>query len=201
MALTIDLAGSGSRANWVLNVGAFFAGTLLGGLASAALVIAGVSALSSFLPRSLLIGAICSAIGLAAVREVGIPVPVPYRTKQVPEWWRSVMPLRTASFAYGVLLGLGFATPFTSSAHMATVLSLPLLGSTSHVIMVIAVLAFGRILPLFIGVRATSRQAAAEGLASNEWHGRSRMLARRLPGIGASAVIVASLVHSSGRSG
>lgn len=49
--------------------------------------------------------------GLYAVRELlGVPVPLPDRHRQVPEWWRAFFPPRVAAFLYGAALGVGFLT-------------------------------------------------------------------------------------------
>ena len=40
----------------------------------------------------------------------GVPVPVPQRRRQVPDWWRTFFSPVTSSFLYGVGLGVGFAT-------------------------------------------------------------------------------------------
>ncbi len=48
---------------------------------------------------------------LYLLREVaGLPVPVPSRRGQVPEWWRTFFSLRVTALLYGVGLGAGFAT-------------------------------------------------------------------------------------------
>jgi hypothetical protein len=48
---------------------------------------------------------------LYAARELaGVPVPVPERRKQVPEWWRTFFPWPASSALYGMGLGIGYLT-------------------------------------------------------------------------------------------
>ena len=48
---------------------------------------------------------------LYAARELlRVPVPVPQRHAQVPDWWRTFYPAPIAALLYGVGLGLGFLT-------------------------------------------------------------------------------------------
>src|SRR5919109_5174495 len=48
---------------------------------------------------------------LYTAREVfALPVPIPDRRRQVPEWWRTAFSPGTAAFLYGVGLGVGFFT-------------------------------------------------------------------------------------------
>jgi hypothetical protein len=52
-----------------------------------------------------------AAAALYAARElVGLPIPVPERRRQVPEWWRTFFPPPVAAFLYGTGLGVGFLT-------------------------------------------------------------------------------------------
>lgn len=56
----------------------------------------------------LLVGALAL---LYAARELfGLPIPIPDRRRQVPEWWRTTFSARTAAFLYGLGLGIGFFT-------------------------------------------------------------------------------------------
>jgi hypothetical protein len=49
--------------------------------------------------------------GLYALREMlGLPIPIPDRRRQVPEWWRTFYSPPVASLLYGVGLGIGFLT-------------------------------------------------------------------------------------------
>jgi hypothetical protein len=48
---------------------------------------------------------------LYAAREVfGLPIPIPDRRRQVPQWWRSTFSVNSAALLYGLGLGVGFLT-------------------------------------------------------------------------------------------
>ncbi len=72
---------------------------------------------------------------LYALREgAGLPIPLPDRHAQVPEWWRAFYSPRVASFLYGVGLGVGLLTflsfgTFVAVAAAALVSGDPLLGA------------------------------------------------------------------------
>jgi hypothetical protein len=67
-----------------------------------------------------LLGAPWGAAGIVVVAVVaaaylareafGLPVPVPQLRRQVPDWWRTFFPFGSASFLYGLGLGVGFLT-------------------------------------------------------------------------------------------
>jgi hypothetical protein len=67
-----------------------------------------------------LLGAPWGGAGLAAVAAVALayaarellhlPLPLPDRKRQVPEWWRTFFSPRVAAFLYGLGLGIGFLT-------------------------------------------------------------------------------------------
>lgn len=50
------------------------------------------------------------AAAYAARELLGAPLPLPDRKRQVPEWWRTFFGPLTASFLYGLGLGVGFLT-------------------------------------------------------------------------------------------
>jgi methylamine utilization protein MauE len=57
------------------------------------------------------LGAIAVVAGLYAARELlGLPIPLPDRRRQVPEWWRTFFPAPVSSLLYGLGLGIGFLT-------------------------------------------------------------------------------------------
>src|ERR687894_208711 len=52
---------------------------------------------------------VIAVAALYAARELfGVPVPLPDRRRQVPEWWRTFFPASISSFLYGLGLGIGF---------------------------------------------------------------------------------------------
>ena len=73
--------------------------------------------------------------GLYALREMlGLPIPIPDRRRQVPEWWRTFYSPPVASFLYGAGLGIGFLTflgfgTFVASSVAATASGSPGVGA------------------------------------------------------------------------
>lgn len=64
--------------------------------------------------------AIAAIAALYALRElVGVPVPLPDRHRQVPEWWRTFYSPPFASLLYGLGLGVGFLTFLTFGTFVA----------------------------------------------------------------------------------
>lgn len=54
---------------------------------------------------------VAGAAGLYFLREAfALPIPLPDRKRQVPEWWRTFYSPSVAAFLYGAGLGVGFLT-------------------------------------------------------------------------------------------
>jgi hypothetical protein len=106
--------------------------------------------------------ALAAVAALYALREaVGLPVPVPDRHRQVPDWWRTFFSPRVASLLYGVGLGVGFLTfltfgTFVAVATAAVVSGDPLLGAA-----LCAPFGIARALSVTIAARTESTEAAA----------------------------------------
>ncbi len=141
MALTINPAVGRSRKRWLSGAAAFSIGTTTGALASALvlglLIRAGVSLSTQGMVGWVLVGMVV----WAALHDLGLPLPMPYRNRQVPEWLRAALPFEALAFAFGLLLGIGFLTLFTYSVHFAFSLLLPLTGDFSSIL--ISAVAFG----------------------------------------------------------
>jgi len=107
MVETFTPAVCGSRSRQRL-AAAFFA---LGALVASAALGAALGFLGGLVgTRPALIGAVALA-SLAALRELGLlRLPVPQARRQVPERWRSELPLPVWSAGYGAGLGVGFLT-------------------------------------------------------------------------------------------
>lgn len=141
MALTINPAVSGvGRRRWILHVGLFALGVSSGALVTYA-VVRGVYALVAAISPAAWLAIALPLIGIAALRDLGLPVPVPYpERRQVPEWLRHVLSPSLTAIAYGGQLGTGFLTRFTYSTHIAFV---ALLASQSSIaVVVVGVLTF-----------------------------------------------------------
>ena len=101
MVETFTPAVCGSRRRQRLAVGA---------VAASALVGAALGAVGALLGTQLAFLVAALAL-LAAAREAGIVrLPLPQLRRQVPERWRSELPLPVWSVGYGIGLGLGFVT-------------------------------------------------------------------------------------------
>jgi hypothetical protein len=140
MALTINPAVSGaSYRRWSLHVGLFVVGVALGAMVTYAVTRSLYQLLAIAAPASWLAIAL-PLIALAALRDLGAQVPVPYPARQVPEWLRRVLSPGWTAISYGSQLGTGFLTRYTYATHAAFV---ALLATQSSVTVVgVAVLAF-----------------------------------------------------------
>jgi hypothetical protein len=86
------------------------AGFAVGAVAASALVGAALGAVGALLGTQLAFVVAALAL-LAAAREAGVVrLPLPQLRRQVPERWRSELPLPVWSVGYGIGLGLGFLT-------------------------------------------------------------------------------------------
>jgi hypothetical protein len=122
MALTINPAVSRvSLGRWILHVGLFVLGVGSGATLTYAVARALYATVATISPAAWLAIAL-PLIGLAALRDLGLPAPVPYPArKQVPEWLRHMVSPGVTAVAYGGQLGTGFLTRFTYSTHIAFV--------------------------------------------------------------------------------
>jgi hypothetical protein len=106
--------------------------------------------------------ALAAVAALYGLREgAGLPVPIPDRLRQVPDWWRTFFSPRTASLLYGLGLGVGFLTflsfgTFVAVAAGAIVSGDPLLGAA-----LCAPFGLARSLSVTLASRTTSAEAAA----------------------------------------
>ena len=86
------------------------AGFAVGALSASALVGAALGALGGLAGAEIALAVACLAL-VAAAREGGlVPLPLPQLRRQVPERWRSELPLPAWSIGYGAGLGAGFLT-------------------------------------------------------------------------------------------
>ena len=104
---TITPAVCGGRKRRRIGIAAFAAGAV----ASAAAVGAALGLAGAALGSTSAIAVAAGLAGLAALRESGlVRFPVPQLPLQVPERWRSELPLPIWSAGYGAGLGVGFLT-------------------------------------------------------------------------------------------
>src|SRR6266700_1041926 len=106
MALTINPAVSGvSHRRWALHVFLFATGVAIGAFATYLVAHLLYEAVAEIAPAAWLAVAL-PLIGLAALRDLGLRVPVPYpRRRQVPEWFRRAFAPGVTAFLFGGQLG------------------------------------------------------------------------------------------------
>ncbi|HEX2057774.1 MAG TPA: hypothetical protein VHI71_05320 [Actinomycetota bacterium] len=84
------------------------------------LVLGGVGALLRDPPDEARAFAVALAAAVYLSREAfGVPVPLPDRRRQVPQWWRTFYSPPVAAFLYGLGLGVGVATYLTFGTFAA----------------------------------------------------------------------------------
>jgi hypothetical protein len=115
----VPVVHGGKRGRYALSVvlhvlGAGISAALLGailgavgGLLGAPWGVAGLVALATV------------ALAYALRESAGLPVPIPDRHQQVPEWWRSFYSPPVSAFLYGLGLGPGFFTFLTFGTFVA----------------------------------------------------------------------------------
>lgn len=100
----------GRRGRWGTAVGVHILGAGLGAAAlGGALGLAGLALGAPWGAPGLSVVAAVAAV-YAGRELLGIPVPLPDRKEQVPEWWRTFFGPNSAPFLYGLALGVGFLT-------------------------------------------------------------------------------------------
>ena len=122
----------------------------------------------------------------AAGELLALPVPVPDRRRQVPEWWRTFFPAPLASFLYGLGLGVGFLTylrhgTFVAVSAAAVVSGDPFLGAA-----LVAPFGVARGISVLVSRRATSGAAIASAVERLE-----RLAQGRLPSLANGIVLLA----------
>jgi hypothetical protein len=193
MALTVNPAVSRNRKQWLIHAALFFMGSFVGCIAAALLGLSVVELLALVLTGKAVAALAAGAILWAVLHDLGVPLPLPYRQRQVPEWLRDVLPAGAVAAAYGFMLGVGFLTLFTYSAQLAAILSLPFLGSLWEVVAVASVFAAAKTLVLLAAVGATS---VSEIPARFHWS-RSRIVMLRLATACVSLVTAGFIVTAS----
>jgi hypothetical protein len=168
-------------------------GSFVGCIAAALLGLSVVELLALVLTGKAVAALAAGAILWAVLHDLGVPLPLPYRQRQVPEWLRDVLPAGAVAAAYGFMLGVGFLTLFTYSAQLAAILSLPFLGSLWEVVAVASVFAAAKTLVLLAAVGATS---VSEIPARFHWS-RSRIVMLRLATACVSLVTAGFIVTAS----
>jgi hypothetical protein len=91
-----------------------------------------------------------------AVREAfGLPIPLPDRHAQVPQWWRDFFSTPVSSFLYGAGLGIGFFTFLRFGTYVAVALAALLSGSPLVGLLLCLPFGLTRGLSVLLAARAT----------------------------------------------
>jgi hypothetical protein len=156
MAMTINPAVSGGRQRWLIHSGAFLVGAFVGGLVSLTAVLAILTAARHALSTDWLAFGAAMIIVWAALHDLGVPLPLPYRQRQVPDWFREVFPPGIVAATFGGMLGIGFLTLFTYSTQLALLMALPFIPSLGVMLVAIAIFAFGKTIVLVSAMNVRS---------------------------------------------
>jgi cytochrome c biogenesis protein CcdA len=110
MAETITpVVHGGKRRPYLVAAGLHVAGATVAA-ALLGVVLGGIGALARA-PWPATPAVVAVAAGVYFAREaLGLPVPLPDRKRQVPEWWRTFFSPAVAALLYGAGLGVGFLT-------------------------------------------------------------------------------------------
>lgn len=127
MAETINPAVSGSRTRASTEAAAFVAGTAAGAACALALVLTLAAVVLSVAGSGTLLALSVCATAWVVLAELGLPLPVPYRKAQVPEWLRDFLPRPAVAGTFGLMLGFGFMTYLTTSTQFVLLVLLALM--------------------------------------------------------------------------
>jgi hypothetical protein len=93
--------------------------------------------------------ALAVVAGLYFMREAFVlPIPVPQRKKQVPEWWRNFYSRPVAALLYGVGLGVGYFTYLTYGTFVAVTIGAVVSGDPSTGAWIVGPFGFARAVAL-----------------------------------------------------
>jgi len=106
---------------------------------------------------------IVGVASLYAARELlRLPVPVPDRHKQVPEWWRTFYSPPVAATLYGVGLGIGFLTFLTFGTLVAVSIGAALAADPLRGALIVGPFGLARGLSVTLAASALDQQAASD---------------------------------------
>jgi hypothetical protein len=195
MALSITPAVSGAQRRWWRDLSLYWSGTVLGGLASLGLAAAAVALGTAVAGRTPTLISACALAGLALLREAGLAVPLPYRRRQVPSTWRDELPSAEMSFLYGLSLGTGFLTLFTSSTHLTFVVLAPF-APWPVVIAAVLLYGVGKALVVLVGTGTTTHEQVLRRVLESD-RAPSLVVIRRALGVTCTALMIASTMLST----
>ncbi len=105
---------------------------------------------------------VCAVAALYLLREAaGVPVPIPDRHRQVPDWWRTFFSPPAAAILYGAGLGIGFLTFLTFGTFVAVAAGAVVSGHPLVGLAICAPFGFARGISVLVARRARSGEEAA----------------------------------------
>lgn len=194
MALSINPAVCRDRIEWMSAVSLFAFGVWLStmGIAVAAIAVFGGLSLAVGKTGYAVLGFLVVAV--ACLRDLGLNLPLPYRKGQVPEIFRDTFGVRIFSFIFGLQLGAGFLTYFTTSFHMLMVVSLPLVASAATIPLAAGAFALGKLVMVLTTARYSSLDDVESCLPNGLAHTRVMHFSAGLAsGMIATVVLVSNL--------
>jgi hypothetical protein len=155
----------------------------------------------------MLMGAPWGALGAAALASTallyvlregfGVPIPIPDRHRQVPDWWRSFFSPPVAALLYGLGLGVGFLTFLTYGTFVVVAAAALLSGDPLLAIALCAPFGLARGLSVTVSRRAESGEAAAAVVDRLERRALGRM-PRAVNALALAAIALAALASLAG---
>lgn len=195
MALTISPAGSGSRRNWRQGSLGFTAGLLLGATATYFPALALARLLALLLGTAGVRVAILVVWAFGAAADFGHAGLGLYRNAQVPESWRRAMSPTWAATAYGTMLGLGFATFFTTSLHLSVLVGASVSGSLLVGLGAVALYALGKAVVVLVGAGTGTLEEVSQRVTNASGNSRPAVWVRRGTSLACSGILLASALR------
>ncbi|MBA2313327.1 MAG: hypothetical protein H0V97_11105 [Actinobacteria bacterium] len=104
----------------------------------------------------------------------GLPVPIPSRRRQVPDWWRTFFSPQVSSLLYGLGLGVGYLTFLSFGTYVAVAAAALLGGDPFLGAFLCAPFGAGRALTVLLASGARDAEAAAAAVDHIEAFGATR---------------------------
>ena len=193
MALSINPAVCRDRIEWVSAVWLFGVGVWLSAMGVALAAIGVFGALSLVVGRTGYVILASLAVALACARDLGVNLPLPYRRGQVPEVFRDTFGVRGFSFVFGLQLGAGFLTHFTTSFHMLMVVTVPLVTSAVGIPLAVAAFALGKLVMVLAAGKCDSLDDIESCLPNGLAHTRFMHVSVGLASFAIATVILVGL--------
>lgn len=160
----------GSRSRYLLSIALHTLGATLAAAAFGALLGALGAVLDAPWGRAG-VAAIAAVAAVYLLREgFGLPVPIPDRHRQVPEWWRTFFSPSMAAFLYGLGLGIGFLTFLTFGTFVAVAVAAFVSGDALVGAALCGCFGLTRGLSVLVGASGgETRTAALDDLSATRW--------------------------------